>query len=94
MEEDLEKSRLKVRVGKFLKTDDDDESSSQLFKEWSFTDNAKTTKHLPRMVITSNVHCSKSSSKRSKDNGEIDGISPVLHALQELGAIHRQELVR
>ena len=71
----------------------DGDSSGQLFKEWSFTDNANSTKHLPRMVITSNVHCSKSSSKRRKDNGESDGISPVLHALQELGTIFRQELV-
>lgn len=38
MEEDLEKSRLKVRVGKFLKTDDDDESSIHqgVFTETNF----------------------------------------------------------
>ena len=83
-------------------------ASGSQFKEWSFRNDdddaaaAKSTStntpnQFPRMIITSSVHRSSNSSKRSKDSDErssiINDISPVLPALQELGAIHRQELV-
>ena len=75
------------------KNENDGNESSQL-KEWSFTDNKsdKDDSTIPklRMTITSNVH---RSNKRNKDDINKDTFSSVLHALQELGSIHRQELV-
>jgi len=63
---------------------------SQL-KDWSFTKSDKDdTIPKLRMTITSNVH---RSNKRSKDDVDKDTFSSVLHALQELGCVHRQELV-
>ena len=83
--------------------DTDDDDDRQLLREWSFNDvESSDNDNIPtlRMRIASNVHRSGNKSKRSNNNNttnkveEDNDYSSVLHALQELGAIHRQELVR
>ncbi|KAL7529093.1 hypothetical protein ACHAXR_006048, partial [Thalassiosira sp. AJA248-18] len=86
----------------------DKQQNKNTFHQWSFHDDTKNNdSFVPklRMTVTPNLHHrsrgNKSSRSRSssnkdsakQDNGDCDVYSPILHALQELGAIHRQELV-
>lgn len=77
-----------------------EEKKQKMFQKWSFnTENEEdcdSTIPKLRMTITPQVHHrNKSSSNRnSKEDKQSDVYSPILHALQELGSIHRQELVR
>jgi len=86
-------STFSVDLLSLMDKNEGDGNESQL-KDWSFTKskNEEDDTSIPklRMTITSNVH---RSNKRSKDNVDKDTFSSVLHALQELGSIHRQELV-
>jgi len=85
-------STFSVDLLSLMDKNESDGHESQL-NEWSFTkSNNEDDKSIPklRMTITSNVH---RSNKRNKDDVDKDTFSSVLHALQELGSIHRQELV-
>ena len=85
-------SKFSVDLLSLMDKNEGEGNESQL-NDWSFTkSNNKDDTSIPklRMTITSNVH---RSNKRSKDDLDKDKFSSVLHALQELGSIHRQELV-
>lgn len=87
-------STFSVDLLSLMDKNEGDGNESQL-TDWSFANNESMVKeddNIPklRMTITSNVH---RSNKRSKDDVDKDKFSSVLHALQELGSIHRQELV-
>ena len=85
-------SEFSVDLLSLMDKNENDGHASQL-KDWSFTkSNNEDDDTIPklRMTITSNVH---RSTKRSKDDVDKDTFSSVLHSLQELGALHRQELV-
>ena len=101
-------SAFSVKLLSLIDTNDaDDDDERQLLEEWSFNDDAesndKDKDNIPtlRMRIASNVHRSSNKSKKRSNNNittnkeeEDNDYSSLLHALQELGAIHRQELVR
>ena len=100
-------SAFSVKLLSLIENDTDDDDERQLLEEWSFNDDAesndKDKDNIPtlRMRIASNVHRSSNKSKKRSNNNittnkeeEDNDYSSLLHALQELGAIHRQELVR
>ncbi|KAL9179824.1 hypothetical protein ACHAXT_007794 [Thalassiosira profunda] len=55
-----------------------------IFRKWSFGTEDDASIPMLRMTVTNRFH------RRSKNR---DDVSSILHALQELGAVHRQELV-
>jgi len=69
--------------------------NQKIFQQWSFNMENKDSVPKLRMTITPHFHHRSKSSRNNKSgqDDQSDMYSPILHALQELGAIHRQELV-
>lgn len=80
---------------------DDGAEGGTTFREWSFDGSGSDGVPRLRMAVAPHVRRRRSNNgkKRRRGEGEEDGgdassSAPLLHALQELGAVHRQELVR